>query len=153
MGSNGTSCLPINRACKTLQMAMGSLIYFQMLEDTKQLPVNVPYCKLCQEMLPRMLLHTADLGCGGLLRRLFTQTKNFPPAIHSPPSSPQTDPPTTTMDKRSGETPMDFEWQSRGPGDVTSPFYQLGLQHENKKRRCISSRRPAEPGATLTRQY
>lgn len=29
---------------------------------------------------------------------------------------------------------MDFEWQTRGPGDATSPFYQLGLQHENKKR-------------------
>lgn len=36
---------------------------------------------------------------------------------------------------------MDFEWQSHGPGDVTSPFYQLGLQHENKKRKCLSSRR------------
>jgi hypothetical protein len=29
---------------------------------------------------------------------------------------------------------MDFEWQTRAPGDVTSPFYQLGMQHDNKKR-------------------
>lgn len=29
---------------------------------------------------------------------------------------------------------MDFEWQSRAPGDVTSPFYQISIQHENKKR-------------------
>ncbi|KAJ5624830.1 hypothetical protein N7510_001139 [Penicillium lagena] len=38
------------------------------------------------------------------------------------------------MDKRSAESPMDFEWQTRAPGDVTSPFYQLGMQHDNKKR-------------------
>jgi hypothetical protein len=39
------------------------------------------------------------------------------------------------MDKRTAESPMDFEWQSRGgPGDVTSPFYQLSMQHDNKKR-------------------
>lgn len=41
---------------------------------------------------------------------------------------------------------MDFEWQTRGPGDVTSPFYQLGLQHENKKRKRLKGRGPAEPG-------
>ncbi|KAL2848285.1 Di-sulfide bridge nucleocytoplasmic transport domain-containing protein [Aspergillus pseudodeflectus] len=39
------------------------------------------------------------------------------------------------MEKRTAESPMDFEWQSRGgPGDVTSPFYQLSMQHDNKKR-------------------
>jgi hypothetical protein len=38
------------------------------------------------------------------------------------------------MDRRTGEIPMDFEWQTRAPGDVTSPFYQLGLQHEQKRR-------------------
>ncbi|OJJ50691.1 hypothetical protein ASPZODRAFT_126613 [Penicilliopsis zonata CBS 506.65] len=32
------------------------------------------------------------------------------------------------MEKRTAESPMDFEWQTRGPGDVTSPFFQLGLQ-------------------------
>ncbi|KAJ5943815.1 hypothetical protein N7516_003983 [Penicillium verrucosum] len=36
------------------------------------------------------------------------------------------------MEKRTGESPMDFEWQTRAPGDVTSPFYQLGAQHEKK---------------------
>lgn len=30
---------------------------------------------------------------------------------------------------------MDFEWQTRAPGDVTSPFYQLSMQHENEKKR------------------
>ncbi|KAL1881589.1 hypothetical protein Plec18167_003186 [Paecilomyces lecythidis] len=39
------------------------------------------------------------------------------------------------MDKRTTESPMDFEWQSRGPGDMTSPFYQLSMQHENQKKR------------------
>ncbi|KAE8153571.1 Di-sulfide bridge nucleocytoplasmic transport domain-containing protein [Aspergillus avenaceus] len=39
------------------------------------------------------------------------------------------------MDKRSAESPMDFEWQSRAPGDVTSPFYQLSMQHDNQKKR------------------
>lgn len=29
---------------------------------------------------------------------------------------------------------MDFEWQHRAPQDVTSPFYQLSVQHENRKR-------------------
>lgn len=29
---------------------------------------------------------------------------------------------------------MDFEWQTRAPGDVTSPFYQLGLQRDNQKK-------------------
>ena len=31
---------------------------------------------------------------------------------------------------------MDFEWQTRAPGDVTSPFYKLAMEHEsqNKKR-------------------
>ncbi|KAJ5101323.1 nucleus export protein BRR6 [Penicillium alfredii] len=38
------------------------------------------------------------------------------------------------MNKRSGESPMDFEWQTTAPGDITSPFYQLSMQHENKKR-------------------
>ncbi|KAI9375531.1 Di-sulfide bridge nucleocytoplasmic transport domain-containing protein [Aspergillus egyptiacus] len=39
------------------------------------------------------------------------------------------------MDKRTAESPMDFEWQSRAPGDVTSPFYQLSMQHDNQKKR------------------
>ncbi|KAL4787139.1 Di-sulfide bridge nucleocytoplasmic transport domain-containing protein [Aspergillus varians] len=39
------------------------------------------------------------------------------------------------MEKRTAESPMDFEWQSRAPGDVTSPFYQLSVQHDNQKKR------------------
>ncbi|KAA8650255.1 hypothetical protein EYZ11_003846 [Aspergillus tanneri] len=39
------------------------------------------------------------------------------------------------MDKRSAESPMDFEWQTRAPGDVTSPFYQLSVQHDKQKKR------------------
>lgn len=40
------------------------------------------------------------------------------------------------MDKlRSAESPMDFEWQTRAPGDVTSPFYQFSVQQENQKKR------------------
>lgn len=38
------------------------------------------------------------------------------------------------MERRTAESPMDFEWQTRAPGDVTSPFYQLGLQHDNQKK-------------------
>ncbi|BCR90617.1 putative nuclear envelope protein Brr6 [Aspergillus chevalieri] len=43
------------------------------------------------------------------------------------------------MDKRSGESPMDFEWQTRAPGDVTSPFYQLSMQHDNQRKRPHST--------------
>ncbi|KAH8689956.1 Di-sulfide bridge nucleocytoplasmic transport domain-containing protein [Talaromyces proteolyticus] len=39
------------------------------------------------------------------------------------------------MERRTAESPMDFEWQTRAPGDVTSPFYQLGLQHDPHKKR------------------
>ncbi|KAF7161032.1 hypothetical protein CNMCM5623_006709 [Aspergillus felis] len=43
------------------------------------------------------------------------------------------------MAKRSAESPMDFEWQTRAPGDVTSPFYQLSMQHDNQKKRPHST--------------
>ncbi|EEH21456.1 hypothetical protein PABG_03672 [Paracoccidioides brasiliensis Pb03] len=36
------------------------------------------------------------------------------------------------MEKRTNETPMDFEWQTHAPGDATSPFYQLAMQYQNK---------------------
>ncbi|PYH49763.1 putative nuclear envelope protein Brr6 [Aspergillus saccharolyticus JOP 1030-1] len=39
------------------------------------------------------------------------------------------------MEPRTAESPMDFEWQSKPPGDVTSPFYQLSMQHDNQKKR------------------
>lgn len=44
------------------------------------------------------------------------------------------------MDKRSAESPMDFEWQTRAPGDATSPFYQLSMQHDKQKKRAHPSR-------------
>ena len=52
-----------------------------------------------------------------------------------PPSGRFATATVASMDKRSGESPMDFEWQTRAPGDVTSPFYQLSMQHENQKKR------------------
>ncbi|KAJ5691868.1 nuclear envelope protein Brr6 [Penicillium macrosclerotiorum] len=42
------------------------------------------------------------------------------------------------MEKRTGESPMDFEWQSRPPGDASSPFYQIGMQHHDNKKRTHS---------------
>ncbi|CAG7964334.1 unnamed protein product [Penicillium olsonii] len=43
------------------------------------------------------------------------------------------------MNTRTGESPMEFEWESRGPGDATSPFFQLGAQHDRKRGqpRCL----------------
>jgi hypothetical protein len=35
---------------------------------------------------------------------------------------------------------MDFEWQTRAPGDATSPFYQLSMQHDKQKKRAHPSR-------------
>ena len=37
------------------------------------------------------------------------------------------------MDKRTGESPMEFEWETKPPGDVSSPFWQLGAQHDKKR--------------------
>ncbi|RAL12884.1 putative nuclear envelope protein Brr6 [Aspergillus homomorphus CBS 101889] len=39
------------------------------------------------------------------------------------------------MEPRTAESPMDFEWQSKPPRDVTSPFYQLSMQHDNQRKR------------------
>ncbi|PYI20508.1 putative nuclear envelope protein Brr6 [Aspergillus violaceofuscus CBS 115571] len=39
------------------------------------------------------------------------------------------------MEPRTAESPMDFEWQSKPPGDVTSPFYQVGMKHDNQRKR------------------
>jgi hypothetical protein len=43
----------------------------------------------------------------------------------------------STMDARTAESPMDFEWQTRAPGDVTSPFYQLSVHHDNQRKRML----------------
>ena len=37
------------------------------------------------------------------------------------------------MDRRSHESPMDFEWQTQPPADVTSPFYQLSQRHGQRR--------------------
>lgn len=43
---------------------------------------------------------------------------------------------SSTMDThRTAESPMDFEWQTRAPADVSSPFYQLSVHHDNQKKR------------------
>lgn len=42
------------------------------------------------------------------------------------------------MDRRTHEVPMDFEWQTSGPADVTSPFYQLTQKQQGLKRKDIS---------------
>ncbi|KAK2733578.1 hypothetical protein FQN57_002077 [Myotisia sp. PD_48] len=39
------------------------------------------------------------------------------------------------MEKRSNESPMDFEWQTRAPGDSSSPFYQLSIAHEKESKK------------------
>lgn len=52
------------------------------------------------------------------------------------------------MDRRIHETPMDFEWQNRAPGETKSPFYQLALEHQNrnkdKKRELIHVNIPSD---------
>lgn len=39
------------------------------------------------------------------------------------------------MQKRTNESPMDFEWQTKAPGDVTSPFYRLAMEHDKQKKK------------------
>ncbi|OAX79994.1 hypothetical protein ACJ72_05683 [Emergomyces africanus] len=60
------------------------------------------------------------------------------------------------MDRRSNETPMDFEWQTRAPGGAASPFHQLALQHQNrtkdKKRPYSLFDSPAKPSTPALRE-
>ncbi|CRG88628.1 hypothetical protein PISL3812_05659 [Talaromyces islandicus] len=49
------------------------------------------------------------------------------------------------MDRRTAESPMDFEWQTRAPGDATSPFYQLGLQQGPKRQNYSVFDSPGKP--------
>ncbi|KAI9836104.1 MAG: hypothetical protein M1819_001720 [Sarea resinae] len=37
------------------------------------------------------------------------------------------------MDIRSHESPMDFEWQTHGPADESSPFYKLAMSHRKSQ--------------------
>ncbi|KAI9760140.1 MAG: serine/threonine protein kinase, CMGC group [Chaenotheca gracillima] len=64
------------------------------------------------------------------------------------------------MDRRTHETPMDFEWQSSGPADHTSPFHQLSVNyrqtHEDdpQKKRSFSifdsPIKPSRPNSSAT---
>lgn len=76
-----------------------------------------------------------DKECQGCYGTLFTQTKNllFLELLHH---LPHTHNPVAKMDKRTGESPMEFEWETKAPGDASSPFFQLGAQHHDKKRWC-----------------
>jgi hypothetical protein len=38
------------------------------------------------------------------------------------------------MDRRTHESPMDFEWQTQGPADVTSPFYKLSQSQAQRRK-------------------
>ncbi|CAG8942955.1 unnamed protein product [Penicillium salamii] len=55
------------------------------------------------------------------------------------------------MDKRTGESPMEFEWESKPLGDVSSPFFQLGAQHD-KKRTHSTFDSPKKPTFPTLRQ-
>ncbi|KAJ5375993.1 nucleus export protein BRR6 [Penicillium cosmopolitanum] len=49
------------------------------------------------------------------------------------------------MQSRTAESPMEFEWQHRQPGDASSGFHQVALQHENKKPHLVLLRRQKSP--------
>ncbi|PGH20043.1 hypothetical protein AJ80_03693 [Polytolypa hystricis UAMH7299] len=56
------------------------------------------------------------------------------------------------MNRRTNETPMDFQWEGTGPGDATSPFFQLSMQHKQQQQQrkrphsvFESSRKPSTP--------
>lgn len=54
------------------------------------------------------------------------------------------------MNGRGHESPMDFEWQTHAPADVTSPFHKLAMEHhQNEKKRPLSvfesPNKPAPP--------
>ncbi|KAI9721049.1 MAG: hypothetical protein M1812_002530 [Candelaria pacifica] len=50
------------------------------------------------------------------------------------------------MARRTNETPMDWEWQTHGPADASSPFHKLAMDHQQNqqenqaKKRKIKSR-------------
>lgn len=45
------------------------------------------------------------------------------------------------MARRGHEGPMEFEWQNAPPADVTSPFYQLTVKHQEEQRRLYGTKR------------
>jgi hypothetical protein len=55
------------------------------------------------------------------------------------------------MDKRTGESPMEFEWETKAPGDASSPFFQLGAQHKKRAHSSLSTVvNPANPPRRTT---
>ncbi|KAK2873650.1 hypothetical protein FQN49_002204 [Arthroderma sp. PD_2] len=56
------------------------------------------------------------------------------------------------MQNRSNEAPMDFEWQTRAPGDATSPFYQLALKHDKSSNTYRTFASPIKPQTPAPRE-
>ncbi|KAI9887658.1 MAG: hypothetical protein M1823_000522 [Watsoniomyces obsoletus] len=46
------------------------------------------------------------------------------------------------MSRRGHEGPMEFEWQTAPPVDVTSPFHQLTVKHQEEQKRLYGTKRP-----------
>jgi hypothetical protein len=44
-----------------------------------------------------------------------------------------------TMNPRGHESPMDFEWQTHAPADVTSPFHKLAMEHHQNEKKSIAT--------------
>ncbi|KAI9851259.1 MAG: hypothetical protein M1838_004092, partial [Thelocarpon superellum] len=45
------------------------------------------------------------------------------------------------MDRRSHESPMDFEWQTAGPADQTSPFHRLAADYKQEQNKNQAKKR------------
>jgi hypothetical protein len=42
------------------------------------------------------------------------------------------------MNPRGHESPMDFEWQTHAPADVTSPFHKLAMEHHHNEKKSTA---------------
>ena len=45
------------------------------------------------------------------------------------------------MNPRGHESPMDFEWQTHAPADVTSPFHKLAMKHNQNEKKSMAAYR------------
>ena len=45
------------------------------------------------------------------------------------------------MNQRGHEGPMEFEWQTTGPADATSPFHQLAMKHQAEQSKMFGLKR------------
>lgn len=57
------------------------------------------------------------------------------------------------MNPRGHEAPMDFEWQTSGPADTTSPFYQLAMKHREKQQEGKHGQKRMTQRAPLYRHH